>query len=387
MTLARCVGDLRPALIVCDTFAVVGRVVATLLDVPYVNVCAGHNVQPASFVATLATDPRVAVSRRCYEAVEVLRRYGIADATPFSYVSGTSPVLNIYCEPPQFLDLSARRAFEPLAFFGSLPSLDQSPAALRSPQAARPGRRLVAYASFGTVVWRYYADTAFRALKTLAEYVGGLAGAELVCGIGGTELTAEQIAALTRANVSVQPYVDQWQLLADVDLFVTHHGLNSTHEAIFHGVPMVSYPFFWDQPELAEICQRFGCAVALGAGPLCAFDRGDVDHAWRAFLERRDAMVAALSTAREWELAVVAQRPLVIEQLLDLARRPAAGPARVTTSLLTEGPNDGDREPDDGTRDRVEDVDLVAGGARDWRASSRSAPAKSGLPGGAAARP
>ena len=46
--------------------------------------------------------------------------HGLADASPFSYVSGVSPDLNLYCEPPQFLQPDERRPFEPLAFIGSL---------------------------------------------------------------------------------------------------------------------------------------------------------------------------------------------------------------------------------------------------------------------------
>ena len=45
------------------------------------------------------------------------------------------------------------------------------------------------------------------------------------------------------------------RVLAAADVFVTHHGLNSTHESIAERVPMLSYPFQWDQPGMAERCQ------------------------------------------------------------------------------------------------------------------------------------
>jgi len=108
-----------PALIVHDTFAVIGHVVGRLMGVPYVNVCAGHDVQPGPFVATLQTDPRVLVSPECHAMVARLReRHGIADASPFFYVAAFSPLLNLYCEPPEYLPDHSRRTFEPLAFFG-----------------------------------------------------------------------------------------------------------------------------------------------------------------------------------------------------------------------------------------------------------------------------
>ncbi len=74
---------LRPALVIYDTFAMVGRVVAARMGIPYVNVCAGHNVEAGRFQRMLAADPRVFVSGQCLEAVQVLRtQLGIADASP-----------------------------------------------------------------------------------------------------------------------------------------------------------------------------------------------------------------------------------------------------------------------------------------------------------------
>ena len=119
------VEKIKPSLVIHDTFAVIGRVIATLLGVPRVNVCAGHNVAPVRFLAALQEDPRVKISPRCLHAANVLREsYGVADASPFSYVSSLSPHLNVYCEPPEFLDEDERVAFEPIAFYGSLPDLD-----------------------------------------------------------------------------------------------------------------------------------------------------------------------------------------------------------------------------------------------------------------------
>jgi len=68
-----------------------------------------------------------------------------------------------------------------------------------------------------------------------------------------------------KPNVRVVEYADQWEALRESDVFITHHGLNSTHEAVFNRVPMISYPFFGDQPALAAKCRRFGSAVPLNA--------------------------------------------------------------------------------------------------------------------------
>jgi hypothetical protein len=99
---------------------------------------------------------------------------------------------------------------------------------------------------------------------------------------------------------------------------ITHHGLNSTHEAIFHRVPMISYPFFWDQPALAARCQAFGLAVPLVAGQREPFGEIDVHAALDRLSAGEGAMQSALARAREWELAVMANRPAVLRQLVDL---------------------------------------------------------------------
>jgi len=49
-------------------------------------------------------------------------------------------------------------------------------------------------------------------------------------------------------NVFLFTYLPQLSLLPYTDLFITHAGLGSVKEAIFHGVPMLAYPFTksWD---------------------------------------------------------------------------------------------------------------------------------------------
>jgi UDP:flavonoid glycosyltransferase YjiC (YdhE family) len=47
------VGRLRPALIVYDTFAMIGVVLGRALGIPYVNVCAGHDMSPVNAIARL----------------------------------------------------------------------------------------------------------------------------------------------------------------------------------------------------------------------------------------------------------------------------------------------------------------------------------------------
>ena len=128
---------LTPALVVYDTFAVIGRVVASALDIPFVNVCAGHDRRPGRVVDGYLRDPRLSVSAACHRAIESLHELGLDDVTALSWADGVSPYLNVYCEPPAYLRADGRAAFEPIAFYGSL-SPDSGPrAATATPSSTR----------------------------------------------------------------------------------------------------------------------------------------------------------------------------------------------------------------------------------------------------------
>jgi MGT family glycosyltransferase len=317
------VEGIRPSLVIHDSFAVIGRVVAHVLGVPRVNVCAGHNVTPLHVPALVAGHPRVRVSSACAKAANVLKEsYGVSDASPFSYVCAISPTLNIYCEPPEFLQEHERQLFEPVAFYGCLPSPEDEPRAGAATAAwfgpkSRPALRV--YVSFGTVVWRYYTDEALRALEVLSTALGRLEHVRAIVSLGGAPIDDEVRAALVRPNVAIERYVDQWNVLREADLFVTHHGLNSTHEAIFHGVPMVSYPFFWDQPALARRCQELGLALPLARSLRGAFGVDEVQAVLGRAADDRASLLAALARAREWEQAVMGQRDAVLDRIAEIA--------------------------------------------------------------------
>jgi len=68
-------------------------------------------------------------------------------------------------------------------------------------------------------------------------------------------------------NMIVRPLIPQLEVLQRSDVFVTHGGMNSVHEALYYGVPLVVVP---GQPEQAMVAQRVvakGAGVALGMVP------------------------------------------------------------------------------------------------------------------------
>lgn len=311
------VAALAPSLILYDSFAVVAPIVARRLGVPWVDLCAGHALDPERARAALRKDPRVAISDACHAAVTRLREtQGLPDADPFSFADGLSPYLNVYGEPPQFLDEATRKRLEPVAFFGCLAPAQRDATSRERPLAGvARGSRI--YVSFGTVIWRYYAAAAVAALEALVD-VFEARDAELLVSLGGHAGAGALAAALARRNVRLEPWVDQWGALRDADLFVTHHGLNSTHEAIYHQVPMLSYPFFADQPAMARRCGELGLARPLAAAPRAPLDRTAAAEVTEALAGECEAMAERLAEARTWELATIAGRPEVLDRILGL---------------------------------------------------------------------
>jgi MGT family glycosyltransferase len=68
-------------------------------------------------------------------------------------------------------------------------------------------------------------------------------------------------------NFLVFPYVPQLDVLQRVDAFITHGGLNSIHEGLTYGVPMVAVPQQVEQAVVALEIQKHGAGIAVGAKP------------------------------------------------------------------------------------------------------------------------
>lgn len=316
------VAALGPRLVIHDTFAVIGRVVAFHLGIPRVNMRAGHNLEPRRALAALeAEEGSIAVAEACRASVDLLReRHGMPDASPFSFFIDNGADLNICSEPPEFLAEDQRPPFEPLAFFGSCWPSSGAPGATPEPDFFGPDASscLRVYVGLGTAKWLMCPDRAMALLATMADAIEAAPDVRGLIGLGNPRIPPRSVEHLIRANVRVEPYVDQVEALRQASLYVTHHGLNSTHEAIYHEVPMVSCPLFGDQPVLAARCQELGLSVPLErhADGLTTVD--DVHRAFERVRRERESLKASLLRARQWEVAVMERRPEVLRRIVNL---------------------------------------------------------------------
>ncbi|EPY7709203.1 glycosyltransferase [Bacillus cereus group sp. Bc002] len=64
-------------------------------------------------------------------------------------------------------------------------------------------------------------------------------------------------------NFIVKNYVPQTKLLAYTKLFITHGGMNSTHEGLNYGIPLIVIPQSADQPVIAKQVENLGVGIKL----------------------------------------------------------------------------------------------------------------------------
>ncbi|MDA2299719.1 glycosyltransferase [Bacillus cereus] len=64
-------------------------------------------------------------------------------------------------------------------------------------------------------------------------------------------------------NFIVKNYVPQTELLTYTKLFITHGGMNSAHEGLYNGVPLVVIPQSADQPVVAKQVESLGAGITL----------------------------------------------------------------------------------------------------------------------------
>lgn len=158
--------------------------------------------------------------------------------------------LNLIIVSPKFHPYS-RLFKERFEFIGPSFTEDRDGSEFSLPQGDEP----LVYVSLGTVVNNR--PEFFRAALAALE---GLPVRGVVSTGGGLEPAALKPVP---KNVQIHKFVPQLKVLQKASLFITHGGMNSVHESLHYGVPMVVVPQQLEQALNGRIVRRLGAGIDL----------------------------------------------------------------------------------------------------------------------------
>jgi len=258
--------ELNPPLIMFDSFAPWGKLFAQLLrapsigSIPSILVDAGIDARYGNALSAASPEPQLTAlwhrefRLRCRDA---LGAHGLAEIPSPSQLLQSYGDFNIVYTSRRFQPDS--KAFDARRFQFVGPCLDFRPEETEFPFERLDARPLI-LVSLGTV----YGERPEFLRACLEELADG--AWQVVLSTGG-RLEADALGPMPE-NCMARDYVPQIELLGRAAVFVTHGGMNSVQEALFHGVPMVLAPQGADQFWIAALVAELGAGLALDAANL-----------------------------------------------------------------------------------------------------------------------
>ena len=253
----------RPDYLLVEAHALWGNLAAQILQVPTATLCSmfamNERLIPARALMgylygapprELALDGLVALGEYFEAARCLLRRFGVVSPGIVDYL-GNRQRLNLVFTAREFQ--IGGEAFDDTYRFVGPPSNGHGD--LGDFPLERLGGRAPILIAMGTM----YNDEAefyghcFRAFGEWPDPV--------VLAVGH-RVDRERLPAAP-ANFTVREYVPQAALLTSARLFITHGGINSAHEAMLHGVPMVVLPRSADHHVVAGQVEAVGAGVVV----------------------------------------------------------------------------------------------------------------------------
>ncbi len=242
--------------IIHDSMFGCGRLIAQILNLPAINSCTSFAQDEKSFkqmLDHLSKNIPLEVQDRIHNDFEnltngITEKYGVNINSPYE----------VFCNPASLTIVYTIKEFQPFGdtfnetfkFVG--PSI--------STQVKNEGfdytsieEKSLIYISLGTV-FNEALDFDKLCMKAFEN-----SKHTLVMSIGNkTEIS--DLGNIPK-NFIVKNYVPQTELLKYTKLFITHGGMNSTHEGIYNGVPLVVIPQSADQPVIARQVENLGAGV------------------------------------------------------------------------------------------------------------------------------
>ncbi|MGQ7885837.1 macrolide family glycosyltransferase [Paenibacillus sp. WC2504] len=260
--------------IIHDSMFGCGHLLAQILKLPAINSCTSFAQTKGSFdklveqiSAKIPPETSKSIDDK-FQSLTAKLREQYAVEIPSRY--------EVFCNPAPLTIVYTTREFQPYgAAFDPTYKFVGPSIASRVPQenfdlAAIVGKEPI-YISLGTVF-----NQAIDFYKLCFEALGNT-GHTVVMSIGNRTQMAD--LGEIPPNFIVKNYVPQTQLLPHTKLFITHGGMNSTHEGLYYGVPLIVIPQSADQPMVAAQVANIGAGMQLQMQSLTANQlREAVDH-------------------------------------------------------------------------------------------------------------
>ncbi|QWG33893.1 macrolide family glycosyltransferase [Bacillus mycoides] len=244
--------------IIHDSMFGCGHLIAQILKLPAINSCTSFAQDEKSFTRMLEhlskniSEESIEKIKNDYQnlTIGIKEKYGVEIKSPYE----------VFCNPAPLTIVYTTREFQPFgeAFDESYkfvgPSLSTQLRKENFDFTANEGESPI-YISLGTVfneAITFY-KLCFKAFEN-TDYT-------IVMSIG--EKTKISDLGEIPKNFIVKNYVPQTKVLTYTKLFITHGGMNSTHEGLYNGVPLIVIPQSADQPVIARQVENLGAGVTL----------------------------------------------------------------------------------------------------------------------------
>lgn len=244
--------------IIHDSMFGCGRLLAQILKLPAINSCTSFAQTKESFDKMLdylskniAPEALKTINDQYHNLTAKIKdNYHVEICSPYE----------VFCNPAPLTIVYTTREFQPFEetldqtykFVG--PSLSERSTHENFDLPAINGKSVI-YISLGTVF-----NQAIDFYKLCFQAFGNTEHT-VVMSIG-EKVQMSNLGEIPN-NFIVKNYVPQTEVLKYTRVFITHGGMNSVHEGLYYGVPLIVIPQSADQPVISEQVANIGAGIQL----------------------------------------------------------------------------------------------------------------------------
>ncbi|GIP56228.1 macrolide family glycosyltransferase [Paenibacillus woosongensis] len=245
--------------IIHDSMFGCGRMLAQILELPAINSCTSfaqtkesfdHMLEP--FFKNVSPEIVQPINDKFQSLTEMIQE---------KYEVGISSPYEVFCNPAPLTIVYTTKEFQPggdafdqtYKFVG--PSISSRFTQVENFDFTAVQGKNPIYISLGTVF-----NQAAPFYKLCLEALGNTEHT-VVMSIG-SKTPVSDLGEIPE-NFIVRNYVPQTEVLQHAKLFMTHGGMNSTHEGLYYGVPLIVIPQSADQPIIANQVAKVGAGIQL----------------------------------------------------------------------------------------------------------------------------